>query len=260
VLTLRAAGCVFAEEEARMLMAEASTPAELADMVQRRVDGLPLETIVGWAEFHGLRIAIDAGVFVPRRRTEFLVDLAIDECSGGAIVVDLCCGAGALGVAVATSVNALHPVSVVELYAADIEHPAVECARRNVQPLRGRVYEGDLFEPLPRSLLGRVDILLANVPYVPSDAIALLPPEARNHEPRVTLDGGDDGLAVLRRVSAEASQWLAQGGHVFFETSERQALAAQRVVAAGGLDSRIVRSEEHDATVIVGTRVEPHGK
>ena len=99
----------------------------------------------------------------------------------------------------------------VELHAADVDPAAVACARSNVARVGGRVYEGDLFEALPDTLRGRVDVLLANVPYVPSEAIALMPPEARLHEARVALDGGADGLDVARRVIAAAPDWLAPG-------------------------------------------------
>lgn len=249
VAELRAAGCVFAEDEARLLLSEALTPAELTAMVGQRVSGLPLEQVLGWAEFYGLRIAILPGVFVPRRRTEFLVGEAAALSRPGIVVLDLCCGSGALGAALATAGRD------IELHAADIEHSAVECARRNLEPLGGRVYEGDLFEPLPSDLRGRVDILLANVPYVPTDEIRLLPPEARDHEPLVTLDGGADGLDMLRRVAAEASEWLAPGGYLLVETSEHQAPSAVRLFADGGLSARMVGSEELAATVIIGTRL-----
>lgn len=118
----------------------------------------------------------------------------------------------------------------------------------------GEVYEGDLFEPLPASLRGRVGILLANVPYVPSEDVELLPAEARVHEPRVALDGGSDGLDVLRRVTAEAPHWLAPGGHLLVETSERQAARAEETVARSGLTARVVTSDELYATVVIGTR------
>jgi release factor glutamine methyltransferase len=249
VIRLRAAGCVFAEDEARLLVEAARTPAELADMVERRVSGLPLEPILGWAEFFGLRIAIDPGVFVPRHRTEFLVHEALALAGSGAVVLDLCCGSGALGVALATSVD-----GGVELYAADIEPAAVRCAARNVLPVGGRVFEGDLYEPLPAGLRGRVDILLCNTPYVPTEAIALMPPEARIHEPRVTLDGGADGLDVQRRVAASAPLWLAPGGHLFVETSERQAQRTAEIFAGSGLIPRVVASDEFDATIVIGTR------
>lgn len=254
---LRAAGCVFAEDEARLLVSEAQTGLHLASMVERRVSGLPLEQILGWAEFCKLRITIEPGVFVPRRRTERLVREAFALSRPGIVVVDLCCGSGAVGVALASAINAReHEGARVQLHASDIDHPAAECARRNVWPLGGRVYEGDLFEPLPVALRGRVDILLANVPYVPSDEIRLLPPEAREHEPLVALDGGENGLEVLRRVTAEALQWLTPGGHLLVETNERQAAEALQLVVDGGLAARLACSEEDemDATVVIGTK------
>ncbi|MFE9725136.1 putative protein N(5)-glutamine methyltransferase [Streptomyces sp. NPDC005794] len=253
VTTLRAAGCVFAEDEAELLLSTASGPAGLAAMLERRVAGLPLEHVLGWAEFCGLRISVGPGVFVPRRRTEFLVAQAVALARAAAlapapaVVVDLCCGSGALGTALASSLDG------VELHAADVEPAAVRCARRNVGGL-GTVYEGDLFAPLPRSLRGRVDVLLANVPYVPTEDVELLPAEARVHEPRVALDGGGDGLDVLRRVVAEATDWLAPGGSLLVETSERQAARAEETVGSRGLVARVVVSEELYATVVIGTR------
>jgi release factor glutamine methyltransferase len=248
VLRLRAAGCVFAEDEARLLLQEVRTAAELDALVDRRVAGEPLEHVLGWAEFSGLRIAVAAGVFVPRRRTEFLVEEAIALAGPRAVVVDLCCGSGALGVAVATAVDG------VELHAADVDPAAVSCARGNVARVGGQAFEGDLYEALPPALRGRVDVLLANVPYVPSDAIALMPPEARLHEARVALDGGADGLDVARRVIEAAPAWLAPGGSLLFETSEDQASDAVETVTAAGLRGRVVADDERGATVVVGTR------
>lgn len=250
VTRLRAAGCVFAEDEARLLVSAARTPPDLADLVSRRAAGLPLEHVIGWAEFYGLRIAVDAGVFVPRRRTEFLVRqaaaLAHQTPAGRpAVVVDLCCGSGALGAALLATAH-----DPVELYASDIDPAAVVCARRNIGA-GGTVLEGDLFDALPDGLRSRIDILLANVPYVPSEEVGLLPPEAREHEPLVALDGGADGLDVLRRVTAGASRWLAPGGHLLFETSQRQAPGAVGTVRGDGLAPRVVTSEEWDATVVV---------
>jgi release factor glutamine methyltransferase len=268
VATLRAAGCVFAEDEARLLTGEARTPAELAVMVDRRAAGEPLEHVLGWAEFCGLRIYVEPGVFIPRRRTEFLVRRAValsraaagagrdaadgsagrDAAQPPAVVVDLCCGSGAVGVALAAALGR------VELHAADIDPVAVRCARRNVAPVGGRVYQGDLYGPLPGGLRGRVSLLAANVPYVPTGEVGLLPPEARVHEPRVALDGGADGLDVLRRVTAAAPRWLAPGGHLLVETSERQAPQAVELFARDGLIPRVTRSAKLHATVVTGTR------
>jgi release factor glutamine methyltransferase len=246
---LRAAGCVYAEDEATLLVAEATGPIHLQDMVARRVAGIPLEHIVGWAEFCGLRIAVDATVFVPRRRTEFLVQLAIELLRPGGLLVDLCCGSAAIGVAVTAAVDA------VDLHAVDIEPAAVRCAQRNVT--NGHVYRGDLFEALPRVVRGRVDVITANVPYVPSADIALLPPEARRHEPRLALDGGADGLDTLRAMAAEAADWLTPGGHLLTEVGRHQADEAARILLAGGLDPRLHHCAELDATVAVAVKPLP---
>lgn len=248
VARLRAAGCVFAEDEARLLLEAASTPADLEQLVEKRIQGQPLEYILGWVDFFGLRIAIDPGVFVPRRRTEFLVREAIARAHSDAVILDLCCGCGAIGIAMASA------ISGAELFATDIEPAAVENTRRNFAITGGRVFEGDLFDPLPDALRGRVDILSANVPYVPTDAIALLPPEARDFEPRVTLDGGEDGLDVLRRVAAEALLWLAPGGSLFVETGEDQAPVACEILARSGLTPHIASSDEYYSTVVIGER------
>ncbi|MFE8915911.1 putative protein N(5)-glutamine methyltransferase [Streptomyces globisporus] len=245
-LALRRAGCVFAEDEALLLHEAAASPDELSALVERRAAGLPLEHVLGWAEFRGRRFAVDAGVFVPRRRTEFLVAQAAALAPRRAVVVDLCCGSGALGVALATALDR------VDLYACDVESAAVRCARRNVGDL-GQVYEGDLFDPLPTALRGCVDVLLANVPYVPTADVELLPAEARVHEPRVALDGGGDGLDVMRRVAAEAPDWLAPGGSLLVEASERQRDVAAEILRAAGLTPRVRVSEELYATVVIGT-------
>jgi release factor glutamine methyltransferase len=293
VTRLRAAGCVFAEDEAQLLISAATTAADLDGMVDRRAAGAPIEHVVGWAEFCGLRISVEPGVFVPRRRSEFLVRQAAAvarqaaaarpaaarpaaarpaaarpaaarpaaarpaaarpaaSALPGAVVVDLCCGSGAVGAAlIATLAGAL---GLVELHAVDLDPAAVRCARRNLSAAGGVVYEGDLTEPLPAALRGRVDVLVANVPYVPTRELGLLPAEARAHEPRTALDGGADGLDVLRRVAAAAPQWLARHGGVLVETSERQAPRAVEAFAACGLIPRVRRSGDLNATVVIGT-------
>lgn len=243
---LRAAGCVFAEDEAALILASARTPAQVAAMVRRRTAGLPLEHVVGWAAFGGLRIAVDEGVFVPRRRTEFLAARAADRVRPGAVVVDLCCGSGAVGAAVAAALGR------ATLHAVDIDPAAVRCARRNVGPFGGTVHEGDLYDPLPPGLRGGVDVLVANAPYVPSDEIGLLPAEARDHEPLAALDGGADGLDVQRRVAAGAADWLAPGGSLLVETSDRQAARTVAILTAGGLDTSVVAAGDIGATVVAG--------
>lgn len=250
VARLRAAGCVFAEDEAALLAAAASG-SDLDHLVAARVAGVPLEHLLGWAGFCGLRIAVEPGVFVPRQRTELLVTEATRLLTAGDVVLDLCCGSGAIGAAL------LAAVPGVELHATDSEEAAVRCARRNLPT--ARVHQGDLFEPLPRGLAGRVALVACNAPYVPTEAIALMPPEAREHEPLVTLDGGTDGLTVLRRVVAEAGVWLAPGGSLLFEVGEQQVPAAVKMLASARLEARVCRDEEIGATVMVGRRDDQPG-
>ncbi|MCZ2814074.1 putative protein N(5)-glutamine methyltransferase [Modestobacter sp. VKM Ac-2979] len=245
VARLRAAGCVFAEDEAVLLLAAAASAAQLDGLVARRVAGEPLEQVLGWAEFCGLRLAVEPGVFVPRQRTRLLVREAVALASSGSVVLDLCCGVGAVGAAVAAVVPS------VELHAADLDPVAVRCARRNVS---GAVYAGDLYDPLPESLRGRVDVLVANAPYVPTEAIALMPPEARDHEARAALDGGVDGLDVQRRVAAGAPGWLAPGGALLIETGRQQAPATRAACTAAGLTARVVEDDDLAATVVVAVR------
>src|ERR1019366_6102469 len=242
VTRLRAAGCVFAEDEARLLISAARTPADLAAMVDRRAAGLPLEHVLGWAEFGGLRTAVAPGVFIPRRRTEFLVSQAADlarqvPARPRTVVVDLCCGSGAVGAALGAALGQ------AELHAGDIAPAA-----------GGQVHDGALYPPLPAALRGRIDVLFANAPYVPTEAIGLLPAEARLHEARGALDGGADGLDVLRRVITSATLWLAPGGHLLVETSERQARRTVETFARSGLIPRLASSDELNATVVIGTR------
>ena len=224
---LRAAGCVFAEDEAELLLSDAANAAELEVSVARRVAGEPLEYVVGWAEFAGHRFAVEQGVFVPRHRTEFLVEQAValarDFVATGpgiqsvppVVVLDLCCGSGAIGATIAAALAA--------------DGAAVDPARHRHRAGGGGVRAISL-APVgtclkatcssryrPRFGLGAD--LSANVPYVPTDEIALMPPEAPDDEARVTLDGGSDGLAVLRRVAAAAPPWLAPGGHLLVETA-----------------------------------------
>jgi release factor glutamine methyltransferase len=289
VVALRAAGCVFAEDEADVLGSAAADEAALEAMVRRRAAGEPLEQVVGFADFCGARVRLRPGVFVPRVRSELLVrrGAATAAAAGpGAVVVDLCCGSGALGMAV----HARAPQSTV--YAADSDPTAVACAKDN---LGDRVYQGDLFNALPDDLRGRVDVLLANVPYVATRHLPLLPAEARDHELRTALDGGPDGLDVFRRVIAAAPEWLrpttagpnapvpateslagaAEGvpgeatapppapgpanrqwvsGIVLSEITEAQIDAAVAVVEGAGLRAELAYDEDLEATVIVGHR------
>lgn len=253
VARLRAAGCVFAEDEARLLREAAPSPEEREGLVARRIAGEPLEQLLGWAEFAGLRILLEPGVFVPRARTELLArraaELARAALPAGSdvpvVVLDLCCGAGAIGAAVQAAAPG------VELVAADLDPAAVRAARRNLEPLGALVVEGDLFLPLPERLRGRVDVIAVNAPYVPSDAIELMPHEARDHEHRLALDGGPDGLELHRRIAAGADDWLAPAGRLVIECSRAQAPISAAVFEASGFEASVEVDDELDGTIVV---------
>ncbi|MEV6601615.1 putative protein N(5)-glutamine methyltransferase [Actinoplanes sp. NPDC051346] len=245
VTRLRAAGCVFAEEEATVLAEAAADAAALAGSVRRRAAGEPLEQVVGYADFCGVRVRLGPGVFVPRLRSELLVRLAATHAGPGTVVVDLCCGSGALGLAVR------HREPGVELYATDSDPVAVACARDN---LGTGVHQGNLFAALPNGLRGRIGVLLANVPYVATRHIPFLPAEARLHEPHTALDGGEDGLDVFRAVVAEAAGWLAPAGVLLSEITGEQIKPATATVRAAGLHAAIHTDDDLEATVVTATR------
>ena len=248
VVALRRAGCVFAEDEARLLWRAAR-----ADGGDLDVAGEPLEVVLGWAAFRGLRVGVRPGVFVPRRRTGFLVDRARERLRPGDLLVDLCCGTGAVALALATEVPGL------VVHAADLDPVAVACARENLAVVGGTVHAGDLYAALPDGLRGRVDVLAVNAPYVPSAALATMPAEARDHESAMALDGGPDGVDVHRRVAAGAPEWLRPGGHVLIETGRGQAPSTAAAMTGAGLSTIVRRSRDGMTAVVVGRRADPAG-
>ena len=248
VARLREAGCVFAEDEADVLLATTTEPATLDEMVSRRVGGVPLEHVVGWAEFAGVRVRVYPGVFVPRRRTEALVRAAVAVTRPGAVVLDLCCGTGAIGAAIATAVPG------VRLWASDVDQAAVRCARENLAAFGADVQHADVDDAVPTYLRGGVDIIVANVPYVPSAEVDYLPTEARMYEPRQALDGGVDGLDVLRRVAKRAQYWLRPGGWCFTECALDQAETAVAVLRDSGLIAWAADDSDLEVAIVMGQR------
>jgi len=243
---LAAAGCVSAAAEARWLVEEAADPLALRAMVARRTAGEPLQYVVGWAPFGRLRLLVGPGVFVPRPETEGLADRAAARLRAAGpltdrgtplgfpgplrpIAVDLCSGSGAIACFLAAEVPGARVV------ATELDPAALAWARPNTDRYGVELLAGDLDAPLPAELAGRVDVLCANVPYVPSGAIPTLPRDVRDHEPRLALDGGPDGLDVLRRVAALAGRWLAPGGFLLCEIGEDQGEAAAALLAEAGL-------------------------
>jgi release factor glutamine methyltransferase len=259
---LAAAGCVSAAAEADWLLEEAPDEAALRAMVARRAAGDPLQHVIGWAPFGRLRLAVGPGVFVPRPETEGLADRAatrlraaprrgpaggvrgtpegcpgrsgsspggVPRSVGPRVAVDVCAGSGAIACFLAAEVPG------AQVLATELDPGALAWARNNAERFGVELLAGDLDDPLPAELAGRVDVLCANVPYVPTAAIATLPTDVRDHEPRLALDGGSDGLDVLRRLAPRTGHWLASGGAFLCEIGEDQAEAATAVLEAAGL-------------------------
>jgi release factor glutamine methyltransferase len=224
---LAAAGCVSARAEATWLLDESSDPEGLRAMVARRVAGEPLQYVIGWAPFGPLRLRVGPGVFVPRPETEGLAARA--AALRPRVAVDLCTGSGAIACYLAAEVPG------ARVLATELDPGALAWARANAGRFGVELLAGDLDEPLPAELAGSVDVLCANLPYVPSAAIATLPRDVRDHEPRLALDGGPDGLDMLRRLAPRAGRWLAPGGTLLCEIGEDQAQAAMALLSAAGL-------------------------
>lgn len=245
---LRAVGSVFAEDEADLLLeAGDGDPVRLRALVQRRLAGEPLEVVLGWAAFDGHRVRVAAGVFVPRARTAVVVEQAARRLHRYDRVVDLCCGVGAISVALLGRVGAL------DLVAADVDPDATDVAAENIGD-RGIVVTGDLFAPLPERFREAVDVIAVNAPYVPSGEVATMPSEARDHERLVALDGGADGLDVHRRIADGAGAWLRPGGAVVIEVSAAQSAASAALFAAAGFTVAVERDDEVDGTCVVAVR------
>lgn len=245
---LAAAGCVAAEAEAAELLAAATDPVEVDAFVRRRSAGEPLAWIVGAVEFCGLTVGVDRGVYVPRRQSEPLARRAAQRLPAHGVAADVCTGAGAI----ARVLQAAAPAATV--VATDVDPLAVACARGNGVD----AYLGDLDAPLPAALLGMVDVMVAVVPYVPTEELAFLPRDVTAFEPRRALDGGRGGLEMLTAVVERSGRWLRRGGWLLLELGGDQAPAVtRRMAGAGFVDITVHRDDDGDDRAIEGRRAGP---
>jgi release factor glutamine methyltransferase len=208
---LRAAGSVFAEDEARLLGGD-------ENLIARRIAGERIEHLLGWAEFCGLRLEIGPGVFIPRPQTEALAEQA--AAMRPRVALDLFTGCGAI----ACVVKRRNPRARV--VAGELDPVALACARRNGERFGVEVVASDVDAGIPPDLEGTVDVLTANVPYVPASELPFVPHDG---EPDSALDGGADGLDWMRRVTELAPRWLRPGGVLLYERPG-EGSAAERVV------------------------------
>jgi release factor glutamine methyltransferase len=228
-------GCVAPDAEARALLRASSEGAgPIDELVGRRLRGEPLAWIIGWVSFCGIRVVVDPGVYVPRPHTQGLARRAVSLLPAGGIAVDMCTGSGAVAAVVASA----HPHATV--VATDIDPVAVVCARNNGV----RALVGSLDKPLSPSLRGRVDIMTAVVPYVPTEELHLLPRDVVANEPRRAIDGGRRGTTLLVRAAEAAARWLRPGGSVLLELGGDQAGEVATALADAGLSEILVHRDD----------------
>lgn len=242
---LRAAGCVFAEEEATILLQSAEGEM-LSELLARRIAGEPLEQIVGWVEFAGSRLNVVPGVFVPRQRTTLLAEhsiRALEVAGPGARLLEAFCGVGP----VATTVSRAVPEAKIHL--GDHDGKALECARTNAGP-EAKYHLSACLAGLPEELAGRFNIISAVPPYVPDSAAQFLPREARDHEAPTALFGGADGLDLVRRLISEAPYWLVLGGVLLIEIGQGQHRTAGDFATSLGFLPRAHHGEDEQTVVL----------
>jgi len=219
---LAAAGCVAPDDEARELLRDAQNADVLQARVRRREAGEPLAWIVGRVDFAGLVVHVAPGVYVPRPQTAELARRAAELLPARGVAIDLCTGCGAVAAWMQ------HAVPDAFVVGVDRDGDAVACATRN--GVRGVV--GDLATPLRAP--GAVDVVTAVAPYVPTADRALLPSDVQRYEPATALDGGDDGLAIVRRVVEHAAVLLRDGGHLLLELGGTQDVVLSPDLARAG--------------------------
>ena len=232
---LAGAGCLAAAEEAEELIESARGDQDvLDDLLRRRCTGEPLAWLTGSTVFCGVELSVAPGVYVPRWHSEPLARRAVTLLTGGGVALDLCTGAGAIAIVLATAVPSARVVGT------DLDPAAVRCARGNGV----EVFEGFLDDPVPAELEHRVDVVSAVVPYVPTGSLRLLPRDVQVFEPRLALDGGVHGTDLLEEVVRRSPRWLRGGGSILLELGGEQAEPIGRLLDRLGFEGLDVMVDE----------------
>ncbi len=239
---LRAAGCVFAEEEADEIRRVLTDPDAMESVVAARSAGMPLEQALGRARFAGVDLDLAPGVFVPRLRAEAIVDAAVAARPRARTVVDLGCGNGAIAAAL------ILRMPLADVHAADLDPAAVAVAERNGARIGFAVHRGSWWDALPPALHGRVELAAAYLPHVPTAELVHIPRDFREHEPESTVHGGADGLDPLRAVLAGFDEWVAADGALVTLVAGEQVEAARGLVGARPLE---LIEEDDDAVLVI---------
>lgn len=199
------------------------TAEELRVHVTQRKKRIPLQQIIGYTEFMGLKFYVNEHVLCPRQDTEVLVEEALKKIKPGMKVLDLCTGSGCIAVSLAK-------LGFADVTATDISEDALAVARRNAQEngVDVHFFKSDLYNALPEQ--DRYDMIVSNPPYICTSVIDTLEPEVRDHEPHIALDGTADGLAFYRRIISDSGNYLKEGGHLLFEIGYDQGTAVSELL------------------------------
>lgn len=249
--TLAEAGCLAAADEAdELVQAAEGDPHALGDLVARRVNGEPVAWLTGATTLCGIKVLVAPGVYVPRWQTEPLARRAASLLPTGGVAVDLCTGAGAIAAVLASA------VPTARVLATEVDQRAAACARSNGV----EVFEGFLDDPIPPEFRHRVDVLTAVVPYVPTGSLRLLPRDVQAYEPRLALDGGDDGTDLLVQVVRRSTRWLCPGGWLLLELGGDQAEPIGQLLGAVGFTATgLLADADGDPRAIWARLGEPTG-
>lgn len=218
------------------------------ELVEKRSRHIPLQHLTGVQDFMGLEFAVNEHVLIPRQDTEILAEEALQNLHDGMRVLDMCTGSGCI------LISLLYYSNNCEGVGADISEEALKVAEGNAVKLSAgkniRFVQSDLFEGVD----GKFDMVVSNPPYIRSDVIDTLMPEVRDHEPRLALDGSEDGLLFYRRILSEVPRCLQKGGMLFLEIGYDQGEAVSRLMEqAGFLEVRLVRDYGGMDRVVYGT-------
>lgn len=239
------AAYVLDVELPQLLVAPDATPQHVVEferLVERRVEGVPLQHLTGEAWFRTVRVRVGPGVFIPRPETEVMVGWALDrlgERSVAPVVVELCAGSGAISLALSTEFPA------AEVHAVEMSDDAMDYLRDNLRGVPVEVVNADMADAFGE-LNGQVDLVIANPPYVPVSHWADLPPDVRDHDPVIALVSGEDGLDAMRTVAQAAARLLRPGGWVCAEHADVQGKSAPQVFVDHGAFRQV--SDEFDLT------------
>ncbi|MDD6551632.1 MAG: peptide chain release factor N(5)-glutamine methyltransferase [Lachnospiraceae bacterium] len=222
--------------------------ASLEKYIEARKHRIPLQQILGFTEFMGLKFYVNEHVLCPRQDTEVLIEQILKNDIGGSRVLDLCTGSGCIAVSLAKLGGA-------DVTATDISEEALTVAARNAQENEVDVhfFRGDLYDALPSD--EKYDIIVSNPPYIRTQVIDTLAPEVRDHEPRIALDGDADGLAFYRRIINDAGTYLNEGGRLYFEIGFDQGKAVSELLRNNAYeDIHVIKDYSHNDRVVAAKR------